>query len=166
MIVEPPEIGLAQGGLLDATLDVFALDEIADAHLAAQHDQHACEEVLEDVAECKADRHRAETEDGDQTASVHPGHDDGERDQYPKDPGENPGKRHEQGGEARAEFRSRRDSSDGASHQMCHRPGDKQDGDRDSDLRKRPDEPGEHLLDALDEDLNQVHRVNLRTAEC
>lgn len=59
-------IGFAQGDVLDLASNAFAFDDITIAHFLAQHDQHAGEEVFENILECKTDRNRADPKACDQ----------------------------------------------------------------------------------------------------
>jgi hypothetical protein len=66
---DPLTVGLAQVcvprcDLLDKALDLRALDAVAQPERLAVEDQHAGQEVLEDIAEGEADRDRAKAEAG------------------------------------------------------------------------------------------------------
>ena len=53
-------MGVANGDLLNLAVDLFALDEVAEAERLAEKDQHAGDEVLEDILEGESDGDRTE----------------------------------------------------------------------------------------------------------
>ena len=73
--------------------DIFAFDHVADAHFFPQHDQHACQEILEDVLEGKTNRHGSDTESGKQAGRREIGDDHHRRDEDAEGPDSEPDER-------------------------------------------------------------------------
>ena len=116
LAVVPLEACGPGGDLLDGALVVLDADPVARHERLAQQDQDAGEEVLQDVIEREAHRHRGDPESGHEVAGAERREDDHGRDERAEDGEQGDGERAEEVLEAQVDARALRGRVRGPPH--------------------------------------------------